>query len=100
VEDRLRAGVPIAGALTGTGRPDVRDTTYVTRVTTPTLILNGKYDSIDSPTTSITPLFEMLGTRGEDKRFVLYETDHIPPRAECIKEILAWLDTYLRPVQR
>jgi hypothetical protein len=98
VEDRLRTGVLLAGGLSGIGRPEVRDTTYVTRVRTPTLMLNGKYDF--SFETSIRPMFEMLGTRAEDKRFVVYDTDHIPPRAEYIKEILAWLDKYLDPVQR
>lgn len=34
----------------------------------------------------------------ENKRLILYETDHIPPRAEYIKETLAWLDKYLGPV--
>jgi len=29
----------------------------------------------------------------------LYETDHIPPRNEFIKESLAWLDRYLGPVK-
>ena len=33
-------------------------------------------------------------------RQLVYDTDHIPPRAEYIKEILAWLDEYLGPVKR
>jgi hypothetical protein len=43
-------------------------------------------------------MFELLGTPPEHKRLMLYDTDHIPPRAEFIKEILRWLDTYLGPV--
>ena len=42
-------------------------------------------------------MFELLGTR--DKEIKLYETDHIPPSNEYIKEILAWLDRYLGAVK-
>jgi hypothetical protein len=47
----------------------------------------------------IRPAFDLLGTPPEDKRLILYETDHIPPRAEYIKETLAWLDHYMGPVK-
>mgnify|MGYP001558742334 CR=1 FL=1 len=40
----------------------------------------------------------MLGTPAKDKRHVIYESGHIPPRQEMIKETLAWLDKYLGPV--
>jgi hypothetical protein len=72
----------------------------VTRVETPTLILNGKYDVFFPPETSSQPMLDLLATPAEDKRLILYETDHIPPRAEYIKETLAWLDKYLGPVMR
>jgi hypothetical protein len=45
-------------------------------------------------------MLDLLGTPAEDKQLKLYETDHIPPRAEFIKETLAWLDKYLGPVKR
>jgi hypothetical protein len=45
-------------------------------------------------------LLDLLATPLEDKRLMLYETDHIPPRTEYIKETLAWLDQYLGPVRR
>jgi alpha-beta hydrolase superfamily lysophospholipase len=66
----------------------------------PTLILNGKYDTIFPPETSSKPLFDLLGTPKDQKELKLYETDHIPPRNEFIKETLAWLDRYLGPVNR
>jgi len=44
-------------------------------------------------------MLELLGTPPEDKRLILYETDHIPPRAEFIKESLSWFDKYLGPVR-
>jgi hypothetical protein len=45
-------------------------------------------------------MYDLLGTPDEHKRLMLYETDHIPPRVEFIKETLAWLDKYLGPVNR
>jgi len=44
-------------------------------------------------------MFDLLGTRAQDKRLKLYETDHDPPRNEIIKETLAWLDRYLGPIK-
>ncbi len=45
------------------------------------------------------PMFDLLGTPDEHKVLKLYETDHIPPMNDSIKEILAWLDRYLGPVE-
>jgi eukaryotic-like serine/threonine-protein kinase len=100
VEERFGASVLVGGGLLGLGRPEASDLTYVTRVRTPTLILNGKYDVFFPPETSSQPMFDLLATPPEDKRLILYETDHIPPRNEYIKETLAWLDKYLGPVGR
>ncbi len=98
VEERFGASVLVAGGLRGLGRPEASDLTSVTRVRTPTLILNGKYDVLFPPETSSQPLLDLLGTPAQDNRLILYETDHIPPRTEYIKETLAWLDKYLGPV--
>ena len=99
VEDRIVGSVLIAGGLFGLGRPEVYDCNYVGRVRIPTLMLNGKYDAILPPELSQRPMFELLGTPAEHKKYLLYETDHIPPRIEFIKETLAWLDKYLGPVK-
>jgi len=99
LEDRFGASILMAAGLVDIGRPEVSCLSYVSRVKTPTLILNGKYDVIFSPETSSRPLLDLLGTPPEYKRLILYETDHIPPRAEYIKEVLAWLDKYLGPVK-
>jgi eukaryotic-like serine/threonine-protein kinase len=100
VEDRFKASVLVAGALGGGGRAEVRDLNYVRRVRTPTLMLNGKYDTIQPLESRIKPMFDLLGAPAEHKVLKLYETDHIPPRNEYIKETLAWLDRYLGPVKR
>jgi len=100
MEERLKASVLLAGGLTDIGRPEVHPINYVTRVKTPTLMINGRYDSAFLYETSIKPLFDLLGTPAEHKELKLYETDHIPPRIDFIKETLAWLDRYLGPVNR
>jgi hypothetical protein len=99
VEDRLEASVLIAGGLLGIGRQEATGFSYISRVKTPTLILDGKYDAFCPPKTSSEPMLDLLGTSPEHKRLILYETDHIPPRAEFIKESLSWFDKYLGPVR-
>ena len=100
VEERLEASVLLGGSLEGRSRPEADQINYVTRVKTPTLMLNGRYDTPNPYETSIKPMYDLLGTPDEHKELKLYETDHIPPRIEFIKEILAWLDRYLGPVNR
>ncbi|TEU08082.1 MAG: hypothetical protein E3I52_02455 [Candidatus Aminicenantes bacterium] len=63
------------------------------------MMINGKYDTLFPYETSIKPMFDLLGTPDEHKELKLYETDHIPPRNEFIKEILVWLDRYFGPVK-
>jgi serine/threonine protein kinase/dienelactone hydrolase len=101
VEDRIKTNVIIAGGfIPVAARPEVKQINYVTRVKQPTLMLNGKYDTIFPHETLSKPMFDLLGTPKDRKELKLYETDHIPPRNEFIKETLAWLDRYLGPVNR
>jgi len=97
VEERLVVNILLAGGMNPRGRPEANAINYVTRVKIPTLMMNGKYDrNIDA---LIKPTIDLLGTPQEHKRLIFYETDHIPPRVEYIKETLAWLDKYLGPVR-
>jgi serine/threonine protein kinase/cephalosporin-C deacetylase-like acetyl esterase len=102
VEERLKVSVLLAGGFGyqgGMPRQEVNQINYVTRVKIPTLMLNGRYDSFFPPETAQKPRFDLLGTAAEHKQWKLYETDHIPPVNEFIKETLAWLDRYLGPVK-
>ena len=99
VEERLNTTIILGGGLRGRGRPEANQINYITRVKTPTLMLHGKYDTIFPYETSIKPMYDLLGTPDEHKELKLYETDHIPPINDFIKEILAWLDRYLGPVK-
>ena len=98
VDERFTASVLIAAGLLGFARPEAADLTYVTRVKTPTLILNGKYDVYFPPETSAQPMLDLFATPDADKQLILYETDHIPPRVDYIRETLSWLDRSLGPV--
>jgi dienelactone hydrolase len=103
LEPRFRASVLLAAGAEyrpPLPRPEARGLTYAPRVRTPTLILNGRYDGIFPAEASALPLMDLLGTPAADKKLILYETDHIPPRTEYVKETLAWLDRYLGPVRR
>ena len=100
VEERFKASILTGGAMNGLGRPEVNDVNYVRRARVPTLMLNGRYDTINPVETKIRPMFDLLGTPAADKRLMLFETDHIPPYNEYVKETLAWLDKYLGPVKR
>ncbi len=101
VETRLKASILYVGGLRSRTppRPEVDPFHYAPRVTVPTLMLNGRYDVSFPLELDVLPLYELLGTREEDKRLVLYDTDHFVPRRERIKESLAWLDRYLGPVE-
>jgi formylglycine-generating enzyme required for sulfatase activity/dienelactone hydrolase len=99
VEERFAAAVLVAGGLgMNPARPEASTLNYVTRIKMPTLMLNGKYDNgIDR---RIKPMFDLLGTPAGHKRLILYDTDHVPPVSEFIKETLAWLEKYQGPVKR
>jgi hypothetical protein len=62
-------------------------------------MLNGEYDLAFPLELNVKPMFEMIGTPEEQKRLVVYPTDHFVPPDEFLKESLAWLDKYLGPVQ-
>lgn len=98
-EDRLDAVVLVGGGILGRGRPEVNPINYLPRVQSPTLMLNGKYDTVYPYETTIKPMFDLLGTPDEHKEMKLYETDHVPPRNDVVKEALAWFDRYLGTVR-
>ena len=62
------------------------------------LMLNGRNDAINPMDTHQVPLLRLLGTPAAYKRHIVFESHHVPPRWEMIKEILDWLDRHLGPV--
>ena len=71
------------------------------RLKAPVLLLNGRYDFTFPVDQYQRPLFQLLGAPEKDKKFVLLEYAHnvgaLPN--EMRREVLAWLDRYLRPVK-
>ena len=99
IERRVRANVLyVAGFCFQRALPEVDQLNYVTRVTQPTLMLNGEFDFFFPSETSQKPMFELLGTPPEHKRRLTYPGGHSVPRVEMIRETLGWLDRYLGPV--
>jgi alpha-beta hydrolase superfamily lysophospholipase len=98
VEDRLKTAIILAGGVDGVGLPEVNQLNYVPRIKIPVLMMSGKYDTIIGYENSARPMFELLGTPEEHKKIEAYPTDHIPPKAEYVREILDWLDKYFGPV--
>jgi cephalosporin-C deacetylase-like acetyl esterase len=100
VEERFAVSVLNAGGLFGKPNPEADMLNYVTRIKIPTLMLNGIFDMNVYYEQEALPLYDLLGTPEEHKELKTYETDHIVPKNEYIKEILNWLDKYLGPVTR
>jgi pimeloyl-ACP methyl ester carboxylesterase len=84
----------------GDPRPEVDWVNYVTRIKIPTLMLNGRYDTLVPFELSAKPMYDLLGTPAKVKRLILYDTDHVIPLNEFIRESAKWLDKYLGPVKR
>jgi dienelactone hydrolase len=100
VEKRIKTSVLLVGGIDFLRYlPEADVLHYLPRVTTPVLMLNGRYDFFYPYETSQLPFFELIGTPKENKKLFLAETSHIVPKTDVIRETLAWLDRYLGPVE-
>jgi tRNA A-37 threonylcarbamoyl transferase component Bud32/predicted esterase len=101
VEPRFDAAVLyVAGLKFQRALPEADPFNYVSRVRSPVLMLNGRWDNFFPLETSQKPMFQLLGTPAADKRHVVYDGGHFVPRPQLISETLDWLDKYLGPVRR
>jgi eukaryotic-like serine/threonine-protein kinase len=103
IEQRFRALVYIAGGYDDFHMleelPEVQPWNYTPRVTTPTLMINGRSDYGIPVETAQKPMFDKLGVPEEHKRHVILEGGHFPYNMnEVIREILDWLDRYQGPI--
>ena len=98
IEPRIKLNLFYAGGVVPIGRPEVNEALFAPRVTAPTLMLNGRFDSIFRLDHEIRSMFELLGTPEEHKNLVLVESDHLAPRPILVRETLAWLDEYFGQV--
>jgi len=75
---------------------------FLPRVTIPTLMFNGRYDSFFPLDTSIMPFYDNLGTLAADKKLVVTDSNHFVGAYnanQLMSETLDWLDEYLGPVE-
>ncbi len=100
VEPRIKTAVLyVAGLLFQRALPEADQINFLPRVRVPVLMLNGRYDHYFPVETSQMPMFELLGSPKDDKKYYVYETGHFVPRDVWISETLSWLDRYLGPVE-
>jgi dienelactone hydrolase len=98
VETRFSASVLLAGGLPLWSAPRETDpVNFVSRVRTPTLVINGREDLLFQVETSVRPMYERLGVSEPQKKLVIIDAGHIPPRLSVIRETLDWLDRHLGP---
>ncbi len=101
VEGRFKAAILISGGLDPYKTlPEAEPFNFLSRVRIPVLMLNGRYDHRFPVEAAQLPFFRSLGTPEKDKKHVIYESGHAPPRKDYIRESLDWLDKYLGPVKR
>jgi formylglycine-generating enzyme required for sulfatase activity/predicted Ser/Thr protein kinase/cephalosporin-C deacetylase-like acetyl esterase len=100
VEQRIKALILLGGGFHPAAKlPEVDEVNFAPRVTAPTLMVNGRYDEFFPLDTSQNVMFRALGTKEKDKHHVIFESGHIPPRDQAVKEMLDWLDRYQGPVK-
>jgi hypothetical protein len=80
-------------------QPEAQAINYISHITVPTLMLNGRLDLNFALETAVRPTYNLLGTPEKDKKLVIYETDHYIPKKDVRKESLEWLDRYFGPAK-
>jgi formylglycine-generating enzyme required for sulfatase activity len=101
LQDKLRTAIFLDGGFfLGKFPSGVDQVDFAPRLKLPVLMVNGKYDFSFAVDKAQNPLFAMLGTPHTEKRHVVMESPHdvTVQREQLVKEVLAWLDNYLGPV--
>ncbi len=100
VDKRFRTAVLYTMPLALRGTPDVDAISYLTRLTTPVLVISGEFDPIAPLESIVRPAFEVIGTADADKRLVAAPGGHSVPYEVLVRESLTWFDRYLGPPRR
>jgi dienelactone hydrolase len=91
VDQRINTNIFYAGGLSQKNRPEADMALFLPRIKIPTLMINGRFDSIFG-LDHILSMYNLLGTPKEEKKLVLFDSDHLAPQEDLIRETLAWLD--------
>jgi dienelactone hydrolase len=97
VDRRIKTNIFYAGGLVREGRPEADMAYFLPHVTIPTLMINGRFDSIFG-LDAILSMYEHLGTLEQEKKLVLFDSDHLVPMSDVISESTLWLDRHLGEV--
>ena len=103
VEKRVALNIMLVGGFGGSHEyPEADALNYVSRITIPTLMLNGKKDSRFPLETAVLPFWNLLGTPEKDKRLCVYDnpTDHSIPANNVKTEMMNFLDKYFGQVSK
>jgi len=99
VEDRIQLGLLLSGGLyIRKIQPVINEALFAPRVKVPVLMINGKYDYDFQFGTGQKALFDLLGTKAEDKEHFVLDSGHnvfATHREQATKKVLEWLDRYL-----
>ena len=103
VEDRFKTGIFFVGGLMMQDVQPMADPfNFLPRVTIPTFMFNGRYDSFFPLDASIMPFYDNLGTPAADKKLIVTDSNHFVGAYnanQLMSETLDWLDKYLGPVE-
>ncbi len=103
VEKRFQTGMFFVGGLMMQNVQPIADPfNFLPRVTIPTFMFNGRYDSFFPVETAIQPFYDQLGTPESDKKLIITDSNHFVAAYSAnrlMSESLDWLDRYLGPVE-
>jgi formylglycine-generating enzyme required for sulfatase activity/predicted esterase len=100
LEQRFAASVLISGGTLYAVPEEHRPVNFAPYVTVPTLMIGGKNDPQSPVETYQRPILGLLATPPEDKKMYVFDGAHAPTDWNAtVREILAWLDRYLGPIE-
>jgi pimeloyl-ACP methyl ester carboxylesterase len=98
-EPRFKVAVFALGGYLELSRPPVAQPwNFLSRLRIPTLMINGRYDTIFPHEESQTPMYATLGAPADQKQHFIYDGGHGPDQeqeAQVLLWITDWLDRYL-----
>ncbi|MDX1547936.1 MAG: bifunctional serine/threonine-protein kinase/formylglycine-generating enzyme family protein, partial [Rhodothermales bacterium] len=100
VDDRYRTIILMGAGLDAIDAqklPEAAPANFLPYYQAPVLVLNGRYDEIETRDAHLRPLFALLP---EPKRLELVDSGHVPPPDLRVPIMQAWLDETLGPVRR
>jgi DNA-binding winged helix-turn-helix (wHTH) protein len=101
-ENRFRTAILVSAGLAPTQHlpPELHMPDFISRVTLPVLMINGRHDFNFPYETSQRPFFELLGTPPENKRLIALDWGHLPPGyTDVIRAMITWTDRWLGDVE-